>query len=662
MTDPIELRLRAAIKSASLPGAPESLRGFLDQLPAQPLVERRGFRPSPLLLAATIALLVLAAMSAVFIGSQLNRAITAPTATPTAMPTPTQGPTPVPTAVPRTDAAAALLDRFPALELRVERSGESAEPEQIQLDQFSPIRRFMVALWCEGQGSLAIEARNPNPPRPTLATPFPDLGPPFWTADAVCDGEVAFAEMNVDLAFGARLSAEIDGAGRWHVAVAEYPQELIARPESFGAPVARDGWTLVRDATSDAISSSLNPAVFSARVPNAASRVGVVVWCSFETAVDLTVNEDIVGAAECPTADAGARFEMDVTGGELLTIVPQPDFATWVRIVVDADADDPAPSPPPLPSEIAETYFAVVSGEFTGESYTLRIGQIGRADQVQVPVTGFASAVRGSVLVVAGQTADGRATLELRNPETGEVTDELVRAEPGTAINHVAVDLESELVYYSMDFEFRVVGLDGSGDREVASLPGGESGGVALALGRGLVKISCTAAAGCSVTLASSSGAETEPRAIAGTWTSCAPLGSAQGLIAALCENDENENVWRVVVMDDDGGNQRVIGDGNFGTVVATREGPKLVFARESGEIATWTMIDLVTGASTDLGLDLEDPYAVSVADVGLPQDWVLLAADLADQDDPTLGRPAPRLVNLVTGEIIRLSHLPNEE
>ena len=49
-------------------------------------------------------------------------------------------------------------------------------------------------------------------------------------------------------------------------------------------------------------------------------------------------------------------------------------------------------------------------------------------------------------------------------------------------------------------------------------------------------------------------------------------------------------------------------------------------------------------------------PRGVTVQDLGLPDDWVLLANELADVPGLQFpDRPAPRLINLVTREVIVL-------
>jgi hypothetical protein len=80
-------------------------------------------------------------------------------------------------------------------------------------------------------------------------------------------------------------------------------------------------------------------------------------------------------------------------------------------------------------------------------------------------------------------------------------------------------------------------------------------------------------------------------------------------------------------------------------------------------EGGSWTARDLTSGVDT--GLLSFEPSDLEAnlwpAPVALPQNWVLLAADLGDFPETEMAaRPIPRLVNVLSGEVILLENLPH--
>lgn len=125
-------------------------------------------------------------------------------------------------------------------------------------------------------------------------------------------------------------------------------------------------------------------------------------------------------------------------------------------------------------------------------------------------------------------------------------------------------------------------------------------------------------------------------------------------------------------VQDLDGGERRVLvteelvdmGE-TLGVVIPGSSGPQFVYAVIGETEATYRAVGLDGGQTRDIGtFDIVFPaMSVTPSLVPLPlPDWVLLARELVDSPIFNGARPAPRLVNVTTGETIELVNLPHPD
>ena len=665
MTDQIEIRLRSTLRSAVLPAAPDSLRDFVHDLPAS-TASRPAWRPSPLLLAATVSLLVLGLLSAVYLASR--------------QPTPS----PEPTVIPSPSATSGfhdLLTDFRISEVVLDRSegqpdeqiSDDRTPNTIDLGAIDLAGPFVAALTCRGPGPLTIEFWSPGPvavPTGAQATTG-RMTVAQWQAD--CIGGVEFNSLPF-LRSEAQVHVEVTvprGAS-WRVAVGAYPEELVEAPSDFGSLTRTEGWTLLSDRVHDQLATNLSPAQVTVNAPQGATKFGVIVWCEGDTELTVTVNL-VDQALSCPTVQRGERLEFELPGAGTYSVKAAPEYAAWVRMLVETDTDFvmSRPTAPPLPSAVANApYAAVDSMGSTSEHGRVAIGRIGSTEQdvIEIGAMPVQATASGNFVAVTATDRDASYWIEVWTVEPPEFVTTV--GEDHGPIIQAFLDATHGRIYYvtwpepGEGVELRSVAVDGTDDRLLAAYPTDAwNGSAALASDDSvLAMFGCLGGTGCELLVVDTATQATAEHRITGNWPLCDSLSVALETYAAHCYADSGDEtlIGRL-----DGGDPEARTSAFGGTLVGSRDGPILVFTEgTTPDGGSWTSIELSSGAeSTLFEFGPSDPETyLAPSQVVLPPGWLLFAGDLGDFPALESGFTAvPLLVNVETGDVIRMENLPHD-
>jgi hypothetical protein len=278
-------------------------------------------------------------------------------------------------------------------------------------------------------------------------------------------------------------------------------------------------------------------------------------------------------------------------------------------------------------------------------------------------------------VAVFDEATGGR--LDLVSVSRSEVIRTLATTTAPAVIFDSWADATHDQVFYATaiesGFEFHRVGVDGSGDKILVTVRrSGQIGFTAelSADGAAFVVDACYTGPVCTLTIvdAATGAARSKDRR---SDPICRILGIVEGLIIGASRADcQTESPTALVAVPVAGGAARVVRDDvptpeiGGAIVVPTPAGPKVVFADsvDSDGVPSITILDVTTGKSTDLPRgDVGDPRLMPYP-VRLPEGWLLLAGGVMG-DFPwqrAIDRPAPVLVNLVTGERIELVNLPH--
>lgn len=580
--------------------------------------------------------------------------------------------------VPLPDASSLLAD-FPDATLRLEQSvgpadrpvspGASAPPDAspapVEVGRVRFAGPFVIGVACLGEGELLVE----------VTTPSID-GFPYTHATAPCDGRPVYSEylsMPIDPASdGDVVSVTVSAGTSWRLALGEYPASLMTPPD-FSPIELTSGWSLVSNVPPVLVTSKTGARV---AMPDDATRAGVYIQCQGAGFVSLEATGSAPTEIECAPSGPTRRIEFPAIGGEPLTLGVTVDGSrVWVRFIVEANAElgSTYPSAPPIPPAVAAVPYMAPDASVVG------FGTLGSSRQTILPIQGARPGQpAGDLLPVAVSDETAGARLDLVSVSGGTVLRTLATVPAPSFIFDSWVDATHEQVFYGVSvesgIEFHRVATLGAGDQVVATVERDQTGFSAdLAIDDSVFVVgACFEGGGCVRTIVDAATGKARQVDLVGDPV-CKILGIVDGLIVgtsrAVCAA---ESTTAVVAVPIEGGSPRVLIDDaprpeiGGAVVVSTLDGPKVVFTgsvQPGGITAIEVLVlDVTTGETaalppSDVGDARLFPYQVR-----LPDGWLLLAGGFLG-DYPwqrSFDRPAPVLVNLVTGERIELVNLPH--
>jgi hypothetical protein len=577
----------------------------------------------------------------------------------------------------------ALLSGYPDATLRLEH-GEGpatgpvdpsnsatpgASPEPVEVGRIRFGGPFVVGLACLGEGEMVVQVTSPNL-----------LGDvPYMTAHGPCDGAPVVNEYRappIDPASpGDVVTVAISQGASWRLAVGERPTSTLTTPEFPPVPTTQ-GWNVVSDPGAYQLSAAdaqgLKTGVL-VTMPDEATRAGVHVQCQGAGSLTITANGASPVDVPCDPTGTTRRLEFPAAGGELLSLEATGDRSgTWVRLTVEADAElaSTYPAAPPLPDGLADVPYAAP------DANVLAFGTLGSSRQAILPVRGATPGRPAGDLLPVGVADEGTgARLELVSIAAGSVIRNLARFPAPSFIFDSWVDATHGQVYYALadptKVEFRRVSIGGTDDALVATVPreGRESFTAKLAADDTVFVVdACLTGPTCTRTIMDAATGEITS-ADRTSDPLCTILGVADGRIVAssrpACTDDAPTSLLAIPV---DGGTPRVVGeafnpDVSGGVVVATPDGLRVAFGADEGSGFVTRVIDVDSGDVSELPASADGgPALIPHQSVVLPPGWLLLTDGYLG-DFPwqkAIDRPAPVLVNLVTGERIELVNLPH--
>jgi len=590
------------------------------------------------------------------------------------------GATPSPSASPRPlpDAAELLAD-YPEAVLRLEHSvgpaagpatpesptGSTApdpSPMPIEVGRVKFVGAFVIAVACIGEGEILAEVSTPT------------FGFPYTQAHAPCDGRPVFSEylaVPIDPGSdGDTVRVTVNEGASWRLAVGEYPASLTT-PPAFEPIELTPGWSLVSNTGPTLVSTRTGARV---TMPDGATRAGVFVQCQGEGSLSISAPRSPSTEVGCEPGGATRRIEFPAVGGEPLALDAAVDTGrVWVRLIVEADAEIAStyPSAPPLPAAVASVPYVAPDASVVG------FGTIGSDRQTILQIAGATPGQpAGDLLPVAVHAGGAPAHLDLISISRGTVVRTLATAALPAFIFDSWADATHGAVYYGVAQEtgtvFHRVLVDGSDDRVVATVEPDPSGFTAdLSIDDAVFVVdACHPGVGCARTVVDAATGTGERRDRPAD-PICKILGIVDGLIVGTSRADcSTQSTTALIAAPIEGGPPKVLIDDapipeiGAGVVISTPEGAMIVYTRsvDRDGIPSLIVLDVRTGESTDLPRGtIGDPRLLPYP-LRLPAGWLLLAGGLLG-DFPwqrAIDRPAPVLVDLVTGERIELVNLPH--
>lgn len=558
-----------------------------------------------------------------------------------------------------------LLYGFPDAITVVERSGVAGgQQETVQIGGLHGGGAFVLVGSCTGGDGMLARA---FVPREIQGFPSDGGTPPrraeFATLAANCDGLVHSIKVSTqDLSPEMTSDVELDVAAgvTWRFAIGEYP-ELAARP-AFPAVAPSDGWYVVLDGPATLVTSELPSGI---PVPDGATSIAVFVQCSGDP-VSVSAPGSAPTKLECQDPAAVTRVEYPAIG-EMLGVRVVTEGATWVRLRADADGrmTTVLPTAPPLPAGLADAPFADSDGIY------LAVGRLGSNEQTVVHAPGAQVGFPGGDVVgVAVRDERGATRIEVWSIRDAARLRILATIPAGDNVGRTWVDASHEQLFYTVfkaDFstEWHRAAVDGSGDRVIATSPAGSvlADGQLAIDDSAFVVDSCPEEGSCTRALHDAASDVTREVELAGERT-CEFIGVAAGRIVALSGSTcaEGDGV-HMTTQDLDGGQRNVLVEGHVsGVIVRGSSRDYLVYWLSSDESPTYSSIALDGGAPRELLTAAEAGFGGLSASSRLPvRDWVLLSGPLADTFmNRSASVPIPRLLNVVTGQVIELANLPH--
>lgn len=617
-----------------------------------------------LALAAAVAV-ILASLAVAFVGSQIQP--------------PDELRTPSPAAV--LPEPAHLLAAFPDAALLLERSVGPADrpvepsisaapdssPAPIEVGRVKFAGPFVIGIACLGEGDMWIEVTAPS------------LGFVYTRATAPCDGTSVISQylaMPIDPSSAGDVVMVIVSPGAsWRLAIGELPAALVTAPD-FAPITLTTGWNIVSDISATLLAD--DPAPRTAALitpPEGATRAAVFVQCQGAGTLSVSLGDSPDTDIACDAFGISHRIEFPVSGvGSVMLTATGDRPGLWVRMIVEADAEIATtyPSAPPLPDGLASVPYVAPDANVVG------FGTLGSNRQILLSLAGARPGEpAGDLLPVATTSKTAGTRLDLVSISAGGVSRTLATAPAPSFILDSWADATHDQVFYLMavesGFEFHRVSTLGTGDQVVATVPRDGQGFFTADLSDDdsiFVVDACQIGAGCSQTIVDAESGVVR-RVDRPSDPICRIVGIVDGLVIGtsrdVCTEDSTTDLIAVPV---DGGPPLVlladapralIGDA---AVVVTPDGPKVVFVASIGGdgVPSIKVLDVKTSQATDLPSGAIGDPRLSPTTIRLPAGWLLLGAG-GMGDFPwqkALDRPAPVLVNLVTGERIELVNLPH--
>ena len=571
-----------------------------------------------------------------------------------------------------------LLRGEPDAERFMERSGgPDTSDQRVEVGKLPYKRAFVIVASCTGEGAVIVGAYYPPD-----AQAYPSGGPPptepmpVQTFVAPCDGAPHRLEVSTVGTIEDReldVLVDVPAGITWSVAIGEYPG-LGAAPV-FPPVEATTGFLIVTDDRPTLITQGFNA---SYGIPNGAGQteMGVFVRCS-GSPITVSASEGGDGTViACDDSTAITRVAFPVEG--FPTAWVRSEGPSWVAVTIEVDppAGATLPAAPAMPSELAAVGFAESDGLNIG------FGSLGSNVQTLVPAKdAFVGRVSGDSAVIAVRDPDGTTRIEHWSISKAAPTALLATLAAGDNFGPSWIDLSHGQAFYSVfkaDFtsEWHRVGLDGSDDTVIAaSPPDGPDAWVlsdaVLAVDESVFVIDgCAIGKPCARVIYDTATRSTRQVELVGDAT-CRLVGAIDGLVVArsapTCTGSERQVF---TVQDLDGGERRVLvteelvdmGE-TLGVVIPGSSGPQFVYTLIGETETTYRAVGLDGGEPRDIGTFSFPVMSLTPSLVPLPlPDWVLLARELVDSPLFNGARPAPRLVNVTTGETIELVNLPHPD
>jgi hypothetical protein len=639
------------------------------------LVERRRQTRTTRRMLAAAAVAAVAILGGVVVLSQLQANLPPVAVSPS--------PSAVPTPAVILPEASELLSGYPTATIRLERAegpatgpvdppdgaAPGASPAPVEVGRVRFGGPFVVGLACLGEGEMVVQVTSPNL-----------LGEvPYTTAFGPCDGTPVIHEYMaapVDpTSSGDVVKVAVSPGTSWRLAVGELPASAIAPPEF--APIAMTpGWNLIVVGSPVQLSATAphGPRTGAyVNVPDEATRIAIIVQCHGSGSLIVTVNDASPADVACDPSGTTRRLEFPAAGGEPLSLAAAGDRAgLWVNLIVEANAEIAStyPSAPPLPPGLADVPYVAP------DNNVLAFGTLGSNRQTILPVSGtMAGHTSGDLLPVGRSNEVTGARLELVSISGANVIRTLAVHPAPAFIFDSWVDATHGQVYYALGrpttVEFRRVSIQGTGDSVIATVPReGRTGFTARLAADDTVFVvdACLTGPLCTRTIADGATGEVSATDRASD-PLCRILGIADGLIVAtsrpICTEEAPTSLLAVPL---DGGAPRIVADSidrdvSDGVVVVTPDGLTVAYGAFDGAAVTTKLIDVETGKVAALPSGaVGDPTLIPSRSAPLPEGWILLSGGgLGDFPwQKALDRPAPVLVNVVTGERIELVNLPH--
>jgi hypothetical protein len=569
----------------------------------------------------------------------------------------------------------------------LERYGQpSTDEDRIELGRLDRQTGFILAAACTGDGALMAVGVY----WPPQAQAVPENGPSPTEPHAVhrllvaCDGSIH----RLPISMG-QFAVQEDGypvivivpAGvTWSAAVGEVT--ALAETPDFPPFELTPGFHLLEEnrclgCGPVLVSKSEREDSGFAALPRGATQVNVLVQCTGDPIMIDPHGPGVDTSVACGDVVATTRITLPAAGYAGVAIWS--DGISWVNLRSEADGSLAGewPAAPPMPTELADVWFAEGLG-----GPRLALGRLGSSDQSLVTLGSLHAGQVGSDLVaviLGGATA--RQAIDLWSISEARSVRRLVDG-PAGVVGQTWVDATNRQVLYVMrkpDFstEVRRVGMDGSGDRLiVASPPDGSGGwfnvGLALALDDSLFVVDgCPIDGPCVRTVYETATGAVRSFELQGDAT-CALVGVVDGQVVArtapTCDSSEEQHLSvqaleggerRALVSVGNGGDvEAVVIDGTAGPWVVYR-----IYGNDEGELTRYVAAPLAGGESREiLAVDAGRGMPPELSGFRLPlPGWVLIGGPLADGLFGINPRLAPQLINVETGEVIKLVNLPHE-
>ena len=562
-----------------------------------------------------------------------------------------------------------LLAAFPDATPLIERDGRTAAAtEEIELGTVHGEGAFVLAGSCTGGDGMIAAVYYPSdiqavPSGATGSAPaaIPDRAE-LATLLMNCDGRVHHRFVGTqELPEGIRPEAAltVSPGVTWRVAIGEYQALAAAPPFPAFAPTA--GWYAVNDAIPNLVTSSMS---FSVLVPASAATIGVQVRC-FGDPVSVSAGTSAAARIPCDNPGSAIRLESPAQSDTLeVTVIP--DGLTWVQLAAEADRATSAarPTAPPLPPDVAAAGFVESDGQY------LAFGRVGSNEQATVYAPRAMPGVAGGDLVgVFVPKASDETDLELWSIETASRVRVLASIPGGDNYGQSWVDDTHGHVFYMVyrsDFtvEWRRVDLDGSDDQIVATAA--ES----FVVSDGLLAIDhsvfvanmCPAEGPCTRVIHDL--ATDASRSVEVDGGVCSLIGAVAGTLVGYGGDACTGDVRSAIVAQelDGSGTRRLVDSFANARVVQSSSGPLLVALSGDEGGTTVSVLSLAGGPPRQVVTIEHDGYVeFGLTSVDLPVgDWFVVGGPLGDTFlNQFNARVQPRLLNIVTGELIDLPNLP---